>query len=115
MIKEITRRNFMSVLTTGAATPFILGLDGCGGKGRDNGGDIYNTDSERVFSLSISSGDPIPSGVMLWTRIDPLAYKEEEYLYIQVSENERFLLWFVNPWLNQKKLVSFVTSPLISI
>ncbi|HWN69354.1 MAG TPA: alkaline phosphatase D family protein [Haliangium sp.] len=45
-----------------------------------------------VFSLSVASGDPSPTGVVLWTRIDPLAYRADEDLYFEVAQDAAFTL-----------------------
>ena len=115
MDSKISRRRFMSLLTTGVATPYIITLSGCGG-GSSGGGEASRTldetsgtnadvengsvesgvgnnfklDSERVFSLSIASGDPTASGVILWTRIDPSAYLADAFLTIQIAEDAEF-------------------------
>lgn len=44
----------------------------------------------RVFSLSVASGDPTPTGVMLWTRVDPAAYRADRALAFEVAKDARF-------------------------
>ena len=109
MDSKISRRRFMSLLTTGVATPYIITLSGCGGGSSGGGGGVgaagadrlleeqtgvtnnrLNFDSDRVFSLSVASGDPTASGVILWTRIDPSAYIDDAFLTIQVAEDAEF-------------------------
>ncbi|MGB6295381.1 MAG: alkaline phosphatase D family protein [Rivularia sp. (in: cyanobacteria)] len=43
-----------------------------------------------VFGLSVASGDPSATGVILWTRINPEVYKKEEKLTYQVCESKNF-------------------------
>ncbi|MCH8180845.1 MAG: alkaline phosphatase D family protein [Proteobacteria bacterium] len=48
------------------------------------------TDSARVFDLSVSSADPSPTGVILWTHIAPDAIRAGESLYLQVGLDANF-------------------------
>ena len=107
-MRDYDRRRFLSLLATGAATPFIMSMSGCGGSGgtsvsasspeggialRSAGTSRFanlNYDSERVFSLSVASGDPSPSGVVLWTRVDPSALMPSASLYVEVAEDAEF-------------------------
>ena len=43
-----------------------------------------------VFGLSVASGDPTPTGVILWTRINPEAYEENIPLKYQVCRDRDF-------------------------
>lgn len=43
-----------------------------------------------IFSAGIASGDPTPSGVILWTKIDKEFYRPEENLLFLVSSDEDF-------------------------
>ncbi|MFB6131356.1 MAG: alkaline phosphatase [Salinigranum sp.] len=58
------------------------------GAGRGNSGDVPS--SEEVFPQSVSSADPTPSGVLVWTRIDPEAYAAERPLYLEVAPDASF-------------------------
>ena len=49
-----------------------------------------STPKSSVFSLSVASGDPTPTGVILWTRINPEAYKESITLKYEVSSQRKF-------------------------
>lgn len=91
MKKTVNRRTFISYLAATMVTPYVVTYS----IGRANAGLIapdapLNYDSARVFSLSISSGDPTPSGVILWTRIDPSAYVPTENLVVQVAADANF-------------------------
>ncbi|MBL4866114.1 MAG: alkaline phosphatase D family protein [Pseudomonadales bacterium] len=115
----IERRKFCTLLASGLATPFILTACGGSSDeepaptdGTERGlegidppvavdpdlldlidsqiGIVFNADSERVFPQSISSGDPTPSGVMLWTRVDPGITNPNLELYFQVAFDKNF-------------------------
>jgi len=90
-MSTIDRRKFLSFLAAGVATPYVVTFT----SGDANAGFIapdalFNTDSERVFSLSVSSGDPTPTGVILWTRIDPGAVRSGQALIVQVAHDPDF-------------------------
>lgn len=111
-MSPLDRRRFLTLLATGASTPFLLSVAGCGGSGgsdfsfdspdttgqaNDNIGtpDFSNiiSDSEsadRVFPQSVASGDPSPSGVVLWTRINPIEIIQGAPLYVQVARDSEF-------------------------
>lgn len=48
------------------------------------------TDPKTVFPQSVASGDPSPSGVILWTRISPDAYEVDKPLVVEVAGNADF-------------------------
>jgi alkaline phosphatase D len=52
--------------------------------------EIEREQATEVFPLSVASGGPTPSGVLLWTRLDPDAYDEETPLGVEVAEDEAF-------------------------
>lgn len=98
-MSPIDRRRFLSLLVTGVATPAVLTLSGCGAETQTSDGTLkqrryspnaFQFDSQRVFSLSVASGDPTPAGVILWTRIDPTAYLSDAFLQVEVAEDEAF-------------------------
>jgi len=96
------RRRFLTLLGAGLSTPYLLtflssnakasGVDGIpfSSSNTDLSSAVLNTDSARVFNLSVASGDPTPSGVMLWTRITPSAWRAGEPLYFQLSREADF-------------------------
>jgi alkaline phosphatase D len=49
-----------------------------------------SADSESTFPLSVASGGPTPTGVILWTRIDPELFDPDGSLGVQVARDERF-------------------------
>ncbi|WP_166035678.1 alkaline phosphatase D family protein [Halorussus pelagicus] len=55
-----------------------------------DGFEINREQARSVFPHSVASGGPTPSGVLLWTRLDPDAYSEETRLGVEVAESEAF-------------------------
>jgi alkaline phosphatase D len=49
-----------------------------------------STDPEAAFPLSVASGGPTPTGVILWTRIEPAAFDPDISLGVQVARDEDF-------------------------
>ncbi|WP_129116453.1 alkaline phosphatase D family protein [Halegenticoccus tardaugens] len=47
-------------------------------------------DDGTTFSHSVASGDPTPSGVVLWTRVHPEAYDPDVPLGVEVAADEEF-------------------------
>ncbi|MFB6297083.1 MAG: alkaline phosphatase [Salinirussus sp.] len=47
-------------------------------------------DPEATFPQSVASGGPTPTGVILWTRIDPAAFDPDLALAVQVATDDRF-------------------------
>lgn len=94
------RRQFLTLLAGGLATPFVVTLNQASasspvGQPFSTAASHINTSglsslSGRVFDLSVSSADPSPSGVVLWTHIAPAAYRSDAPLWFQVASDERF-------------------------
>ncbi len=49
-----------------------------------------DADPEETFPQSVASGGPTPSGVILWTRIAPAVFAEDEPLALQVGTDDSF-------------------------
>ncbi|HET7325032.1 MAG TPA: alkaline phosphatase D family protein [Halococcus sp.] len=49
---------------------------------------VESDHSQKTFPQSVASGGPTPSGVILWTRIDPAAYREDEPLKLEIAADE---------------------------
>lgn len=92
------RRQFLRYMLASLSTPYLL--TACSESGApaqysvskqlttaDQG---LSFDSSRVFSLSVASGDPSETGVVLWTRIDPSAYRPQQDLIFQIFRTPRF-------------------------
>jgi len=88
---DLSRRRAIRTLGVGLLTPYLITfhrqgsarmVDAPAGPRRDGGRD--------VFSLSIMSGDPSATGVVLWTRIDPVWYQAGTTLRFQVSDEQSF-------------------------
>ena len=94
----ISRRSFIQMLGVSLLTPFTL-KSFAGTAGKDGYASFVASsrpftagysDWQRVFTWSVASGDPCDSGVVLWTRINPDAYRVDMPLYFEVSEDEYF-------------------------
>ncbi len=66
---------------------FGISLLSCGTGGGE--GDNSSTETDEVFPQSIASGDPTPSGITLWTRINPKFFNENKVKY-QISTDKNF-------------------------
>jgi len=49
-----------------------------------------STNAAQVFDVSVASGDPSETGVILWTHIRPEAVSQNASLYVQVARDARF-------------------------
>lgn len=88
---SINRRHFLSFVGAGLATPFVvLGSKAHGLSFLNSAKPTFNSSSEEVFPYSVASGDPTPSGFMLWTRINPSVWSESLNLDFEVAEDEDF-------------------------
>jgi alkaline phosphatase D len=85
-MSRIDRRRFFGILGLGLATPYVASF----GRMRRVLAQASPRNASSVFSLSVASGDPSATGVMLWTRIDPLAYLAGEDLYFEVADDAGF-------------------------
>lgn len=85
------RRRFIGLLGAGLATPYLLTFHRRLSAAEAGPGPAAARHEGRdVFSLSVASGDPSASGVILWTRIDPAAYQAGEPLRFQVADDPGF-------------------------
>lgn len=50
----------------------------------------YDNSAETAFPQSVASGDPTPTGVVLWTRIDPQVYEPTVPIVVEVAHDEAF-------------------------
>lgn len=93
------RRQFLRYMLASLSTPYLL--TACSESGAPAQATSMSRqfslaeqqlsfDSSRVFSLSVASGDPSETGVVLWTRIDPAAYRPQEDLIFQIFRTPRF-------------------------
>lgn len=90
-MSTVDRRKFLSYIAAGIATPYVVTFtSGSARAGLIRADAPLSTDSARVFSLSVASGDPSPTGVVLWTRIDPSAYRSGQALFVQVAHDPAF-------------------------
>ncbi|WP_281647427.1 alkaline phosphatase D family protein [Parendozoicomonas sp. Alg238-R29] len=82
------RRNFLQALGVSLVTPFTV-LPGTGSQALASF-ISSNRAPQEVFGLSVASGDPSATGVILWTRINPDQYNSFEPLYFEVALDEQF-------------------------
>lgn len=86
----MNRRQVLGLLGLGLVAPYTISfhrrLDAATGPSRPS----RETPNRQVFSLSVASGDPSPTGVVLWTRIDPAFYLSSEPLRFQIAEDRFF-------------------------
>lgn len=78
-----TRRQFLQTASAGILTPWVLATTTHSAARRED-------NSASVFSLSVASGDPSTTGVILWTRIDPTAFQPQQALRFEVASDARF-------------------------
>jgi alkaline phosphatase D len=81
-----TRRRVLQWLGIGCTSSFFVG----GGRLRAALASRTPLAAGEVFDLSVASGDPTPSGVVLWTHIAPLSYRADEDLLFEVARDPDF-------------------------
>lgn len=83
-----SRREFLQAAGASLLTPFALAsLDGR----RIALAQAPSDDPAAAFGLSVASGDPSPTGVVLWTRINPDAWDVDTPLEFEVARDQGFL------------------------
>ncbi|WHI49201.1 alkaline phosphatase D family protein [Microbulbifer sp. MLAF003] len=93
----VSRRTFVQGMGLALLTPFTvrsLAASSSETYARFNlGSSPFNSEIDNdglVFDLSVASGDPSQTGVVLWTHINPAAYVSGQTLYIDVALDEGF-------------------------
>jgi len=101
-MKKITRRGFLRLGGAGIVTPYILVASSASAQSefikshpRTSADSFFfqfdsSLNPEEIFSLSVASGDPTSSGVILWTRIDPRARTGGDNLAFEVAQDPEF-------------------------
>jgi len=102
-VKSPGRRKFLGYMAAGLTTPFLLSSckdaedsspptisDVTDTIDMDAVKDLMPDEGNQVFDLSVASGDPTPTGVMLWTHIALLAYRPFTNLTFQVARDDSF-------------------------
>ena len=84
------RRRVLGLLGWGLIAPYTLGFHRVLQAATAPAVPARETPNRQVFSLSVASGDPSPTGVILWTRIDPAFHQPAETLRFQVAEDRHF-------------------------
>ncbi len=78
-----TRRQFLQTAGIGVLTPWMLART-------TDSATTSSLGTAAVFSLSVASGDPSATGVILWTRIDPAAFDPQLPLQFEVASDASF-------------------------
>ncbi|WP_199789336.1 alkaline phosphatase D family protein [Sorangium cellulosum] len=85
------RRSFLRMLGGGIAATFITTFDAEDAQAlASQAPTALRTDSERIFDLSVASGDPSTTGVVLWTHIRPSAYDAATPIWFQIASDAAF-------------------------
>jgi alkaline phosphatase D len=88
------RREFLKLMARaaacGASVRFVTLFDRSVALAQSQVPVALRPDTARIFELSVASGDPSPSGVVLWTRIRPDAVVSELPLLFQVASDASF-------------------------
>lgn len=100
------RREFLKTVGLAVATPWLAscGDSGAPGAASRPAGEAPipavpqavtlpapgSGDAAAVFPFSVASGDPTASGAVLWTRLDPAAFRPGEDVLWQIAEDEAF-------------------------
>ncbi|XOZ34701.1 alkaline phosphatase D family protein [Halomonadaceae bacterium KBTZ08] len=98
---DFDRRQFLVGLAATTLTPYLLtGSRNAQASATQWQGASYvesrldtsnlSVDQGRVFELSVASGDPVPTGVILWTRVRPDLVVAEQSLFFQVALDGEF-------------------------
>ncbi len=77
-------------MAVGLSTPFVLSACSDADVSDQPDNDFFDFTTDEVFDLSISSGDPTPSGVILWTHIADKAFVPFTPLLFQVASDKSF-------------------------
>jgi len=78
LLSELDSHDLATAMTVGEAT------------GTDAFDHDPSADPDDVFPQSVASGGPTPSGVILWTRVDPDRFDPETPLGVQVATDDDF-------------------------
>jgi alkaline phosphatase D len=82
-----TRRTVLQSLGAAAGTALAPGLTAATRTGREA---MDGPTDHQAFPQGVASGDPTPSGSVLWTRIAPDEYREGAPLSVQVARDDGF-------------------------
>jgi alkaline phosphatase D len=93
---SMNRRDVLRVAALGLATPYLLNGQGLSLLPAPTGDDARwyafdpTKDPRSVFELSVASGDPTPSGVMLWTRVNADRFRTDRLLAFELAQDNAF-------------------------
>ena len=86
----MNRRQALGLLGLGLVAPYTIGFHRGLHAATGPFQPARETPNRQVFSLSVASGDPSPTGVVLWTRIDPAFHQPSEPLRFQIADDRFF-------------------------
>lgn len=93
----VSRRTFVQGMGLALLTPFavrslaVANSETYARFSSSNSPDSLSVDHDaQVFDLSVASGDPSQTGVVLWTHINPEAYVSGQSLFVDVALDENF-------------------------
>ncbi|MFG2607782.1 alkaline phosphatase D family protein [Streptomyces sp. NPDC048514] len=93
--RHLNRRRFLTVTGAAAALAFSVGLPAAGAASAAELDAAKITDDP--FTLGVASGDPLPTSVLLWTRLAPAPYQpdgglpaERVLVHWELAHDERF-------------------------
>lgn len=90
-MKSPSRRKFLGYMAVGLSTPFVLSACSDAENTEPGNGFVFDElTADQIFDLSVASGDPTPTGVMLWTHIADIAFLPFTPLLFQVASDELF-------------------------
>ena len=84
------RRSFVQLLGAGAAASLVYTFSEQRALGASRAPTALQADTRGLFDLSVASGDPSTSGIVLWTHLAPALYDPQLALWVQISTSESF-------------------------
>lgn len=98
MSMKMDRRKFLGVTAATLATPYVITSQkahagsfdfdpATAGTALPDNSAVDDASARMIFDMSVTSGDPTPSGVMLWTHINPQHFDASEDLMFQVCKD----------------------------
>lgn len=87
---SIQRRQFLKLMSASLMTPFMMTTQQSPSAMGIPKNSPSGSPTGNVFDLSVASGDPTPTGVVLWTRINPNTYLPTVALQFQLATDTMF-------------------------
>ena len=96
MANTLRRRSFFHGFVIAAASSKLLGCGDDSETTPPQGPSTAPEDQDRVFPQGLASGDPTPSSVILWVRVEPTAEADSVSVLVEVAEDEAFSTLVLN-------------------